>query len=103
MDEHLGGWMDGESRCPTAQAGCIPKSRACPGLLLSPALTETMIFAMVWLDILVSPNALMLKAPTFSVAATCSRRAATSSDNTSLEAAILCRGVGGAQLSLAGR
>lgn len=99
MDERMHGWMDEGSRCPTAQAGCIPKSRAHPGLLLSPLLTETMIFAMVWLDILASPNALMLKAPIFSVVATCGRRTATSSNNTSLGAAILCSDAGGAQPS----
>lgn len=48
-----------------------------------------MISAIVWLDILLSPNTLMLKALIFSVAATCSRRAATSSDSTSFEATIL--------------
>lgn len=57
---------------------------------------------MVWLDILASPNALMLKAPIFSVVATYGRRAVTSSNNTSLEAAILCSGAGGAQPSWLG-
>lgn len=64
-----------------------------------PALTETMISAIVWLDILWSPNTLMLKALIFSAVATCSRRAATSSDSTTFEAAILrAEGQGWAQL-----
>lgn len=48
-----------------------------------------MISAIVLLDILLSPNALMLKALIFSVVATCSRRAATSSNSTGFEDAIL--------------
>lgn len=45
--------------------------------------------AMVWLDILLSPNVLMLNALILSAAAPCSRRAAASSGSSSFEAAIL--------------
>lgn len=65
---------------------------------IPPELTETMISAIVWLDILLSPNVLMLKALIFSMVATCSRRAAISSDSTSFEDSILCaQGQGWAQ------
>lgn len=93
------GWRKQVSPCPS---WLHPKEQSMSMPAPLPTLTETMMFAMVWLDILVSPNALMLKAPTFSVVATCSSRAVTSSDDASLEAAILCRGAGGAQPSCLG-
>lgn len=61
---------------------------------LPPALTETMKSAMVWLDILLSPNALMLNALILSAAAPCSSRAAASSGSSSFKAAILREGQG---------
>lgn len=73
--------------CPKLAASQRPESSH--NCSFPPALTETMISAIVWLDILLSPNVLMLKALIFSMVTTCSRRAATSSDSTSFEDFIL--------------
>lgn len=92
VDARMDAWMDGclqraSVRCPKLAASQRPESgQDCSS---PPALTEAMISAIVWLDILLSPNTLMLKALIFSVVATCSRRAATSSDSSSFEATIL--------------
>lgn len=79
-------------RCTSAW---LPQAKYIPGTGHSqccsspPALTETMKSAIVWLDILVSPNVLMLKALILSVAAARSSSAAVSSSSTSFGAAIL--------------
>ena len=91
--------MPAESWCLAAPSWLHPRDQSTARTAPLPlALTETMISATVWLDILESPNVLMLKALIFSVVATCSRRAATSSDSTGFEDAILrAEGQGRAQ------
>lgn len=79
-DELMGGWMHRWTHGWTD--ACRKPVSDCPKLAAPqrtkrgqdcsspPALTETTISAIVWLDILLSPNALMLKALIFSVVAT---------------------------------
>lgn len=80
MDSHLqkaNAWLP--------QANHIPGTEHSQCCSFPPALTETMKSAIVWLDILLSPNVLMLKALILSVAATrSSSSAAASSSSTSL-------------------